>query len=194
MAFNKKTFFAVAKPIFKTYTQEQVDGINAILDYWKKHYRKKDLRFLGYALATTTWETARTMQPIKEYGGEVYLKSKPYYPYYGRGLVQITWEANYEKMQAILKQMGIEVQLVKNPDLALKWEYALPILFEGMMNGVSRDGDFTGKALEDYFYVKPKPVSDPVGARRIVNGQDKALTIAAIYHEWMDAFDAALTI
>ena len=31
----------------------------------------------------------------KEYGGSTYLKAKKYWPYYGRGLMQLTWKKNY---------------------------------------------------------------------------------------------------
>ncbi|MEP0518610.1 MAG: hypothetical protein ABJO09_00765 [Hyphomicrobiales bacterium] len=48
----------------------------------------------AYVLATAFWETARTMKPVREYGGEKYLKSKRYYPYVGMGYVQLTWRTN----------------------------------------------------------------------------------------------------
>ena len=42
------------------------------------------------------------MWPITEYGSESYLKGKEYYPYIGRGFVQLTWENNYRKASKIL--------------------------------------------------------------------------------------------
>jgi putative chitinase len=92
-------------------------------------------------------------------------KGKKYYPYYGRGLVQLTWDYNYKKLG---KQLNVD--LINNPDLALQLKYAIPIMFDGMQQGI-----FTGKKLADYFN---KTKEDWVNARRIINGLDKANSIA----------------
>lgn len=137
-----------------------------ILDEWE-HRGLTDPRHLAYMLATVFWETARQIQPIREQGSDAYLRSKPYYPWIGEGLVQVTWEANAKKFGA-----------TKPGDL-LTWPIALVALFDGMAKGM-----FTGKKLADYF----NPLkTDPVGARRIINGQDKAQEIADIYSNFMDA-------
>lgn len=146
--------------------QETVDGINSILDEWEKQ-NAYDPRWLAYILATTKWETAHTFQPIRETGGQAYLRSKRYYPYYGRGFVQLTWDYNYEKY-------GIK----NNPDKALEPRIAAYILIHGMVNGV-----FTGKKLSNYF---SNSKDDPVNARRIVNGTDRAQEIAAIYRSMLE--------
>ena len=52
--------------------QKQIDGLTAILDEWERHHARKDDRWLAYALGTTHHETARTMQPIHEYGARSY--------------------------------------------------------------------------------------------------------------------------
>jgi hypothetical protein len=161
---------------------DQVEGVTRVMDYWEAT-DLTDLRWLAYMYATVYHETARTMQPIKEYGGERYLKKKPYYPYYGRGLVQITWEDNYEEMGDLL-----HTDFVSKPDVVLTWEHALPIMFEGMTRGLSKRGDFTGKSLEHYFNDK---IDDPVGARRIINGTDKAHTIAKYHYQFLDALKAS---
>src|SRR5690242_12617458 len=52
---------------------------------------------IAYVLATTQWETAQTFQPVKEadWDGVAWRQSNlTYYPYYGRGYVQLTWERN----------------------------------------------------------------------------------------------------
>ena len=77
--------------------QNQVSGQEKIIQYREEEYPHVTNDQLAYMLATTKWETAHTMQPIKEYGSLGYLKSKPYYPWYGRGLVQLTWDYNYAK-------------------------------------------------------------------------------------------------
>ncbi len=132
----------------------------------------------AYVLATAKWETAHTMKPVREYGGEKYLRSKKYYPYVGMGYVQLTWKANYEKAS---RKLGVD--FVKNPKLLLKPEYAAPILVIG-----SKEGWFTGKKLSDYITLNR---SDFKSARRIINGTDKAAEIAKIAREYDAALRAA---
>lgn len=129
----------------------------------------------AYVLATAFWETARTMKPVREYGGEKYLRSKKYYPYVGMGYVQLTWRENYEKAG---KKLGVD--FVANPKLLLEAKYAAPILVTGM-----NEGWFTGKRLDQYITLSR---SDFTGARRIVNGTDKAAEIAKLARD----YDAAL--
>lgn len=170
---NRAKFFDGIRnqPFHKKLTAPQVAGVTAILDEWEAR-GLKDNRWLAYILATTFWETARTMQPIREYGrgaGRAYgnpdrVTGKTYY---GRGFVQLTWKKNYEKMGSLLRS-----DLVNNPDLALDVKIATQILFAGMIGGM-----FTGKKLMDYFNGK---TTDWVGARRIINGTDQAQTIAGI--------------
>jgi len=178
---NPDAFFKAvrASPFGGHLTQGQVDGLNIIIDKWEE-YELTDLRWLAYILATTFHETARTMQPIEEYGkgaGHTYGEPDPEtgQTYYGRGYVQLTWKTNYEKMGDLL-----EVDLVNNPGLALDPEIAVRILFTGMTLGT-----FTGKKLADYFAW----LTDEINARRIVNGTDKAATIAG----YARAFYVALT-
>src|ERR1044071_1113225 len=107
---NREAFFAAVRhaPFDGRLSQLQVDGMNAILDAWEQRFSQSsssavgrpppgtgDRRWLAYMLATTFHETARTMQPIREFGrgrGTRYGTT-----YYGRGFVQLTWEANYRK-------------------------------------------------------------------------------------------------
>lgn len=140
---------------------------------------------LANVLAQIRWETAGTMKPVREYGGETYLKGKPYYPYVGMGYIQITWRANYEKAGAILG-----VDFVKNPKLLLKPQYSATIAVIGM-----RDGWFTGKKLSTYITLTK---SDHFNARSIVNG-DKTKTIKGTttrigerITEWAHVYDAML--
>ncbi len=170
---NRTTFLAYVRkaPFGNRMTPEQSDGLTKILDYWDKNHNDKDVRYLAYALATTFHETAATMQPIEERGGQKYLRSKKYYPWIGRGLVQITWEENYKKY-GILK-----------PEEALEWPKALFVLFDGMIKG-----RFTGRKLSQYFN---DDIEDPRGARKIVNGTDKAGLIADYYTNFLGALTAA---
>jgi putative chitinase len=81
---NLTTFFAFARraPFGGRLTQAQIDGMNAILTEWDKR-KLLDNRWLAYMLATAFHETGGKMQPIREMGGEKYLKGKPYYPWVG---------------------------------------------------------------------------------------------------------------
>lgn len=169
---NRNKFFEYARkaPFGGRLTTEQVDGLNRILDEWDNR-ALSDERWLAYMMATTFHETAYKMQPVREYGGEKYLRSKKYYPWVGEGLVQVTWEANHRKFGA------------SRPGQLLTWEKALPALFDGMVNGM-----FTGKKLGHYFNDK---IEDPVGARKIINGTDKAQLIAGYYRNFLDSIKAA---
>lgn len=125
----------------------------------------------AYVLATAYHETAHTMKPVREYGGEKYLRSKKYYPYVGMGYVQLTWLANYQKAS---KKLGVD--FVSSPALLLKPQHAAKILVIGMV-----EGWFTGKKLSDYITLSK---SDFKGARRIINGTDKAALIAGYAVEY----------
>jgi putative chitinase len=171
---NRKVFFDTVRALlFKSLSQPQVNGMNAILDEWEKR-PLIDLRWLAYMLATTYHETARTMQPIAEYGGA----HTRYAPYYGRGFVQVTWKANYEKLG---KAVGVD--LVSHPDRAMEMPIATVALFDGMI-----EGWFTTKKLADYF---SGTTADWTNARRIINGTDKASTIAGYARDFEHALELA---
>ena len=170
--------------------QPQVDGLEFIVN---SMHQDASLSYAqaSYILATVWHETAHTMQPIAEYGkgrnyvygkwfvnsknekysytsgskNSVYLERDFPFLYYGRGYVQLTWWHNYDFAG---KQLGID--FIRNPDLVMRPECAVKILIEGM-----KKGWFTGRKLSDYIYQSRK---DYVGARRIINGTDKASLIA----------------
>lgn len=144
-----------------------------------------DLRWRAYVLATAYHETAATMQPIAEFGkgkGHAYGKPDPEtgQTYYGRGYVQLTWRENYQKMQ---DRLGLP--LVTDPDLALKEGPAARIICEGMEHGL-----FTGVGLPRYFSAS---ANEPVNARKIVNGSDRASLIASYHARFLAALEAAQT-
>jgi putative chitinase len=193
MAIDRKIFFngIRQKPFDGKLNQGQVSGTSAILDEWERR-ELTDYRHLAYMLATAKWETDHTMQPIREKGSVAYL-TKNYDPlgsrsalakrngnttpgdgpkYCGRGYVQLTWKNNYATMTKLLKNAGIGVDLVADPDRAMEPSVAAFILFEGMARGT-----FTSKKLADYFN---KNTTDWLGARKIINGTDRAAEIADI--------------
>lgn len=132
---------------------------------------------IAYVLATTEWETAHTFQPVREafWKDEDWRRRhlSRYYPYYGRGYVQLTWEANYRKYAKIL---GID--LVGEPDLALEPRTALYILVHGFKTGA-----FTGKKLSDYIN---EGKTDFYNARRCINRLDRADEIAALAEKFLE--------
>ena len=182
MIHRKYFFDTIRSSLFGSLTQTQVDGLNVFLDWHDDEnpaipdrYHLDD-RMFAYVLATTYHETGATFQPIKEYGSQAYLESKSYYPWYGRGYVQLTWESNYQAQDA---KLGLQGALVRDPDLALDPDIALKVILGGMV-----DGDFTGKKLSDYF---TDTLTDWVDARRIVNGTDRASDIAGYAIQFVDA-------
>lgn len=172
---------------FGRFTQKQVDGLNAVLDAGNKAGLSK--AHIAYMLATAWHETAKTMQPIREYGkgrGRRYgtnidIDGSRYqgllHIYYGRGYVQLTWLTNYKIMGKLLG-----VDLVNNPDLALDHKIAADIMVLGMTQG-----RFTGKKLSDY--IKHGARAEFIQARRIINGMDKAGLIADYAVKFMSALE-----
>lgn len=179
--FDKEVYFdRVRESLFNgSMSQGQVVGQNFILREWYKRYVfEGDYRKLAYMFATTFHETGRTMYPIMEYGSQTYLQGKPYYPYIGRGFVQLTWDYNYEKAGMI-----VEEDLLEFPDLAMQPDIAAIIMFDGMFSGW-----FTGKKLGDYF---SEAIDDSYNARRVINGTDCATEIADYHDKFLSAIAAA---
>ena len=145
-----------------------------IIDMCKKHGLLRNQA--AYVLATAWHESAHTMRPVMEYGGTAYLKAKKYWPYVGRGYVQITWLENYQKAS---KALGVD--FVKFPKMLMEPKYAAPILVVGMKEGWFA-GDKKGRHRLDRYITLQK--SDYTGARRIVNGTDKAGLIATYAHAY----------
>lgn len=151
--------------------QREVDGCNAILDEWERQ-KLTDLRWIAYILGTSYHETGHAMWPVKEGGSDRYLHDKPYWPWIGRGFVQITWRANYEKFRAPVKdRFGIDI--IEDPDASLRLDVAAFIMIDGMVKGTFTDGRCK---LSDYFNGHE---TDWYQARRIINGLDRTATVAA---------------
>lgn len=190
---DRKVFFdAIRKSLFGGgLNGEQVRGIEAVLDEWERR-KLTDLRFLAYMLATVYHETGKCMVPVREgfahsdtAARKVVSRRKYGAPdpatrevYYGRGLVQLTWAANYRAMGRLLG-----LALYENPDLALEPAIASRIMFEGMIRG-----SFAGKKLSDYFNAAG---TDWYNARRIINRLDKAAAIAGYAKKFYAALLAA---
>lgn len=140
--------------------------------------RNRSVEDIAYVLATGYHETARWKfnEEIgrgqgRDYGERIWLIRGQAVTYHGRGDTQLTWLENYAKMSIFLTlEHQREINLVSNPDMAKEPEMSSLIIWEGMIRGM-----FTGHNLADH--IRPGAV-DYEGARRIVNGTDKAAMIA----------------
>ena len=186
IVIDRKCFFdSVRNTLFDgELSQKQVDGMEAVLVEWDAR-GLADLGQLAYMLTTAYHETGAAMYPIEE-GGKG--RGYKYPPYYGRGLVQLTWLRNYKLFG---KRIGVD--LAGRPDLALRLDYSVTILIEGMLFGL-----FTGRRLEQYDLSTYQGIYD---ARAIVNGdkdypsKDRRFrTRGAMIADYFQHFRAALTV
>ena len=191
---NKQAFYDGARNLFGgRMTQAQVDGCEVIM----AACRGLPISWVAYLLATALHETASTMQPVRETlaesdegavnrlesawkAGRLKWVRTPYWRFdatgktwIGRGYVQLTHRDNYAKASDL-----VGVDLVADPSLAMQPSIAAKVLVEGSVRGI-----FTGKRLADYL------PGDYAGARRIINGTDRAALIAGYARQ----FEAALT-
>jgi len=156
----------------------QSTRLNIIIFYIRK-YEISDLRQVAYILQTAYHESQGLME-LKERrarrGTSLRALQNRYWHtgYWGRGFIQVTWEANYKKLSELLK-----LNLVNNPDHLLDEHVAAEALVRGMQLGI-----YTYRRLSDYFNDYH---TDWRNARRIVNGLDRSRAIAedakAIYEE-----------
>lgn len=174
---NREKFFDGWRDAFGPLTQGQVDGIESLLANLEADDRVNDIRWAAYMLATTYYETAKTMQPIEEYGrgkGRRYgLPVGPYnLIYYGRGLTQNTWLTNYDMLTKAWNKAHPDEQIdfVKNPELLLVMKYSYWAMSYSMRNGT-----YTGVGLRKYINSEK---TDYINARKIINGLDAAERVA----------------
>lgn len=170
-SFDSRAFFDVIRPLFGKLTASAVAGTEAKLAVFRA--ARLPLSHVAYALATSFHETAKRMQPVREglNASDAWRKKNlRYYPYYGRGDVQLTWLANYQKAD---QELGLGGRLVADLDLALDPHISAQIMLKGMT-----EGWFTGKKLKDYLPSSESSKYQFTQARRIINGTDKAVMIA----------------
>ena len=137
----------------------------------------------AYILATASHESL--FAPVEE-GYYLGAKAKEfqrglrYYPYYGRGFVQLTWKYNYQWATKALNKAKLggrdDWDLVNDLDQALDPHAAAYIMIKGMMEGHfgARLDKYINRVRQDYY-----------NARRSVNILDKAKLIAG-YAEWYE--------
>ena len=182
---DEGAFFQTVRSRLGGLSQTQVDGINDVL----AAAEGSPLAYTSYMLATAWHETNATMQPVREaywLSEEWRRKNLRYWPWYGRGYVQLTWEGNYRKADAQCAAVGMikAGELIANPDLAMRPDIAAFIMRRGM-----EEGWFTGVKLSTCLpsegVASRKQYMD---ARTIINGRDKADLI----EDYAQAFERAL--
>jgi putative chitinase len=178
-----KAFFNSVRASFGPLASNQVQGIELLI----KATEGLPLRHRAYILATAWHETGPASSPLHmtprreiwgptaaqtryenrhDLGNTVLGDGKRYM---GRGYVQITGRANYQKASSLTGR-----DLVGNPDLALDPAIAARIIVHGMTTGW-----FTGRKLADFDSYE--------NMRRVVNGTDKAALIAGYAEKFEDA-------
>lgn len=180
---NPKAFYDHIRPaLFPLgFKQDQVDNIELIRRECSAQ-GVHDLRHCAYMLATVYHETAGEMRPIEEYGrgaGRSYGNPDPQtgHAYYGRGFPQLTGRDNYALFG---RRFGVD--LLNRPELGLDAALSARILVLGMSKGL-----FTGKGLAEF--LPPGGEPDWVGARKTINGTDRAQLIANYAQLFMQGFE-----
>lgn len=180
-------FFATVRTRMQGLKQQQVDGFNDILPV----IAGSPLAFAAYELATTWHETNATMQPVEEAywikNADAWRKAHlRYYPWHGRGYVQLTWQGNYKRADAEAAKAGLinPGDLLANPDLAMRHDIAALVLRKGM-----EQGWFTGVKLASVLPVSGVATrQEYMDARTIINGRDKSDLI----EDYAQVFERAL--
>lgn len=182
---DEAKFFTTVRERLHGLKQEQVDGINTVL----AAAAGTPLAYASYMLATAWHETNATMQPVRE----AYWLSEDwrrthlrYYPWYGRGYVQLTWEGNYKRADKELAEAQLinPGDLLANADLAMKSMLAAFIMRRGM-----EEGWFTGVKLSAVLPSSGVATrAQYMNARTIINGRDKA----DLVEDYAQVFERAL--
>jgi putative chitinase len=174
-------FFASVRNSFGSLSTTQVEGFNRLLQAMA--IASWPIAWVAYALATGWRETNKQMQPVEEgyYLGAkaaAFQKGLRYYPWFGRGDVQLTWKGDdrqphygYARADA---ELGLNGALLADPTLALRPDISAKVMVQGMAGGW-----FSGKKLADYLPTHgPADIHQFANARPIINGHDHDVEIA----------------
>lgn len=182
---DKGAFFGAVRTRLGSLDRVQVAGLETVLTACEG----APLAHAAYMLATAWHETNKTMQPVREayWLSEEWRKSHlRYFPWYGRGFVQLTWEGNYRKADGECADVGmIDIgAMLAEPDLAMRPDVAAFVMRRGM-----DEGWFTGVSLGKVLPAHGVATRQQyMNARTIINGHDKADLI----EDYAQAFERAL--
>jgi putative chitinase len=211
MNMNRSTFYsAVRATLFAgKLTQDQVTGMEAILDEWDAS-KATDPRWLAYIMATAHHETGARFSPIEEnlnYSAKRLCQVWP--TRFPNPLMAAAYAGNPEKLankvyggrmgnmdpgdgwkyrgrglvQITGKTNYAKYGLVDTPDAAGEVKTAARIIVDGMING-----RFTGLKLASFF---DHDSNNPAGARNIINPDKNGAKIAKEYELYLKAVKAA---
>jgi putative chitinase len=187
MTFDKTAFYDHVRAKLGRLSTMQVEGFEAVL----KAIEGAPLSHQAYMLATAWHETDKTMQPVREafrLSENWRKKNLRYWPHYGRGYVQTTWERNYRKLDEASAAAGLTKagEILANPDLAMRPDIAALALRKGMEDGWY---DSNGKKMSQRLPMKGVATREQyVNARKLVNILDKAELI----EDYAQIFERAL--
>ncbi len=208
---NRSAFYsAVRASLFAgKLTQDQVSGMEAILDAWDAS-KATDPRWLAYITATAHHETGARFEPIEEnlnYSAkrltQVWpsrfpttgsaapyannpekLANKVYGGRYGNDQPGDGWRYRGRGLvQITFKDNYDKYGLGGNPEAASDIHTAAHILVDGSIHGKFRD-----LSLSKYFDADS---NNPVAARDVINPDGNGAKIAAIYEKYLKAIKAA---
>lgn len=223
MRFNRAKFYEGFRKFEGELTQQQVNGVNFILDSMEKDPYLTNVSHAAYMFATVKPETAHTYQPIHEYGGYKYFVKRYGSQtkvgkglgndtpeegalYAGVGLVQLTGESNFEKMEVALRKYYPEIVKEFEQRTGKKFDLTVgdqpndnldpqnagdPAIAYAIMSYGMRTGLFTGRKLSDYDKVQG---FDAKNARKIINGLDHAELIAGYYKRFLPILKQSLIL
>lgn len=191
--FDRQIFFEQYRRRFGSLNTDQVRGLERLLKGYETYYGWWDsLPQIANSLSQVKHETAHSFLPVVEgyYLGDSskpnyfigntervkrFQRSLRYYPHFGMGDIQLTWEENYREQNGYVRQFfpeiiadfeartGLVFDLVKHPEQALDPWISFAIMTIGMHKGTFREGH----TLDRYINSK---VTDHFTARNIVNG------------------------
>lgn len=204
--FDRRIFFDQFREWRGSVTQQQVNGLNFLLNCIESDPYITRLDWAGYMLGTTMHETAFTFMPIHEYGSHAYFVRRyggqtrkgrelgndtpeEGYDYAGKGDVQLTGETNYEKAEIALRR--------EYPALVADFEKRMGKKFDLTVGDQPNDKDDPKNAQDPMIAYAIMSYGmrtgmftgkslrhytngvnfDWVEARRIINGTDKAAEI-----------------
>lgn len=177
---DRASFFTTIRNKLGSLSQMQVEGTETVLIACEG----APLAHAAYMLATAWHETNKTMMPVREaywLSEDWRKKHLRYWPWYGRGYVQLTWEFNYEKAD---KELGLGGALLGGADLAMQPDIAAKIMRKGM-----DEGWFTGVSMRAVLPIAGVATRQQyMNARTIINGRDKADLI----EDYAQAYERAL--